>query len=395
MDDWTKTYYGLRFRIDFLERKGASFQDLFVSVMSKAHPKDFMPCRPWGRSGDRKNDGYLPTEQLLCQVYAPNELTSAKTIKKIEADFKGAMLHWKKYFHTWAFVHNTDGLPPEVIEKIEQLRSCYPSIEIQTWGFDALLHRFHSLSEEAMAPLYGPLPPITNSALIVSSNTQPETRSHFIDVLYILRAVHPTDVRTIVLGMCDKCMDYYRTLFRPVYEDTIRLLGAAPREPASEIFNAFDHFARATEAVSKISAHDASQETDFSDELSGAFLEVERARMHIAMGVFYCYEHHLVHLLDALGTNGAELREVQHAAGELDDDFLSAMEAECIELSQRSSDLKLVSPINSISEAMSEIAKIEKASEELCQILNKYLKISLQLADRLDSCRSKIGSAPR
>jgi hypothetical protein len=142
MDHWTKSYYEMRFRIDFLERKATSFQDLFVKVMSKAYPREFMASRPWGRSGDRKNDGYLPTERLLFQVYAPNELRSSETIKKVIEDFNGVLPHWEKYFRTWVFVHNTDELPPDVIKKIEELRSRHASIKIETWGLKRSLRDF-------------------------------------------------------------------------------------------------------------------------------------------------------------------------------------------------------------------------------------------------------------
>lgn len=68
MDQRTQVYYEQRFRIQWLAAKGLAFQDLFASVMAKGHPEDFMPCRPWGSIGDRKNDGYLKSERTLFQV---------------------------------------------------------------------------------------------------------------------------------------------------------------------------------------------------------------------------------------------------------------------------------------------------------------------------------------
>jgi hypothetical protein len=66
--------------------------------MSKAYPGDFIPCRPWGNVGDRKNDGYLKSERILFQVYAPNEMKMAETVKKIEEDFTEALPYWQKDF---------------------------------------------------------------------------------------------------------------------------------------------------------------------------------------------------------------------------------------------------------------------------------------------------------
>lgn len=71
MDRIQQLNYEKDFRIAFLESKGDGFQRLFERLMSKAHPNDFMACRPWGNVGDRKNDGYLPSARILFQSYAP------------------------------------------------------------------------------------------------------------------------------------------------------------------------------------------------------------------------------------------------------------------------------------------------------------------------------------
>lgn len=106
MDRIQQLNYEKDFRIAFLESKGDGFQRLFEKLMLKAHPNDFMACRPWGNVGDRKNDGYLPSARILFQSYAPNELSAAEAIKKINEDFEGAKEHWEEYFDEWTFVHN-------------------------------------------------------------------------------------------------------------------------------------------------------------------------------------------------------------------------------------------------------------------------------------------------
>lgn len=106
MDRIQQLNYEKDFRIAFLESKGDAFQRLFEKLMSKAHPNDFMACRPWGNVGDRKNDGYLPSARILFQIYAPNEMSAAEATKKIDEDFEGAKEHWEKYFDEWNFVHN-------------------------------------------------------------------------------------------------------------------------------------------------------------------------------------------------------------------------------------------------------------------------------------------------
>jgi hypothetical protein len=75
-----------------------------------------------------ENDGYLPSARTLFQSYAPNELSAAEAIKKINEDFEGAKEHWEKYFGEWTFVHNApDGrLGPHIIEALAKLAARKP-----------------------------------------------------------------------------------------------------------------------------------------------------------------------------------------------------------------------------------------------------------------------------
>ena len=51
-------YFEQRFENAFMRAKGDAFQDFFAKLMGLAYKTDFMACRPWGKQGDRKNDGY-------------------------------------------------------------------------------------------------------------------------------------------------------------------------------------------------------------------------------------------------------------------------------------------------------------------------------------------------
>ena len=48
MDRIQQLNYEKDFTIAFLKSKGDAFQGFFEKLMSKAHPNDFMACRPWG-----------------------------------------------------------------------------------------------------------------------------------------------------------------------------------------------------------------------------------------------------------------------------------------------------------------------------------------------------------
>jgi len=158
MDRIQQLNYEKDFRIAFLESKGDGFQRLFERLMSKVHPNDFMACRPWGNVGDRKNDGYLPSARTLYQSYAPNELTAAEAIKKINEDFEGAKEHWKEYFDEWTFVHNApDGrLGPHIIEVLAKLGQDHPQIKIGHCGYEEMLAKFRQLSLQDLESWFGP-----------------------------------------------------------------------------------------------------------------------------------------------------------------------------------------------------------------------------------------------
>ncbi len=150
-------YYEQKFEIEFLRAKGDAFQAFFERLMGLAYKADFMPCRPWGNQGDRKNDGFLKSEGRLFQVYAPNQMDAAKVKAKITEDFAGAREHWGKHFRTWTFVHNaTDGLPPHVQKLLLDFEAAHPGIQLQLWCLEELRVVFRALSVEDKATWFGP-----------------------------------------------------------------------------------------------------------------------------------------------------------------------------------------------------------------------------------------------
>lgn len=174
MDALTNTFYELWFKTEFLQAKGLAFQTLFATIMSKAHPNDFIACCPWGAIGDRKNDGYLRSERILFQVYAPNELRASRTINKIREDFSQALPHWKTHFDTWVFVHNaTNGLPPDVIKTLLELERDHAPLKVRTWGYEELLLRFRRMSAGALVSLYGAPPARDAMSRMLTGEGQP------------------------------------------------------------------------------------------------------------------------------------------------------------------------------------------------------------------------------
>jgi hypothetical protein len=159
MDELTQAYYELRFTVEFLRSNGDTFQGFFDCIMGFAYPADFIAVRPFGNIGDRKNDGYLKSERTLFQVYAPNELSQAETMAKINADFVGALPHWKAHFDTWVFVHNsTKGLPPDVAKLLLDLEAANKPLTLTQWGLAELTARFRKIKTDDLESLFGAAP---------------------------------------------------------------------------------------------------------------------------------------------------------------------------------------------------------------------------------------------
>lgn len=159
LDNVSRAFFDLKYDNRYSELKGNAFQDFFTTLMEKAYPGDFIRVRPWGRQGDRKNDGYLSSDRRLFQVYAPNEMTSSEAIRKIDEDFIDALPYWGKYFDKWTFVHNSiSGLGPEVTAKLLELKQKYPDITIEPWGREELRAKVFSLDCDGLTSLLGHVP---------------------------------------------------------------------------------------------------------------------------------------------------------------------------------------------------------------------------------------------
>jgi hypothetical protein len=83
------------FKNKIYEADGQKFEDLFTKIMNYVYP-DFKQIKPKGSIGDRKNDGYIESQGIYFQVYAPEDIANSYTgtIKKLESDFKGLMEYW-------------------------------------------------------------------------------------------------------------------------------------------------------------------------------------------------------------------------------------------------------------------------------------------------------------
>lgn len=160
MDQVSRAFYNVTFERNYIKLRGNEFQNFFADLMEKGYPKgDFIRVRPWGKQGDRKNDGYLKSKRTLFQIYAPNEMRENEAIKKIDEDFSGALPYWEKYFNNWVFTHNAwDGLGPGITAKLLALSTCSKDISVQHWGIEELRKELFLLNEEDIRHLLGNVP---------------------------------------------------------------------------------------------------------------------------------------------------------------------------------------------------------------------------------------------
>lgn len=191
MDDLTRAFYELNFKVAFMGSTAGAFQDFFSSVMEKRYPGEFIRVRPWGNVGDRKNDGYLKSRRILFQCYAPNELEAAKCVAKINEDFTGALPYWQAHFGEWVFLHNSMlGLGPDVTKTLLDLGQAHAPLIVTAWGFEELRREVMALAEPELASLLGPAPtragmitmgldilaPVLEQIALLPASTEPDLR---------------------------------------------------------------------------------------------------------------------------------------------------------------------------------------------------------------------------
>lgn len=162
----------IQFKLKVLQSKGQTFEDFFVSVMTKAD-ENFQPVKAYGNIGDQKNDGFNKEMGIYYQVFAPEDITKDKTVyeavKKLEQDFRGLYEKWndtfkiKKYF----FVVNDkyEGVNPIITKKILALNNEFAGIDIAIFLAKDLQREFEKLDEDDVQELIGFIPS-ASSALI-------------------------------------------------------------------------------------------------------------------------------------------------------------------------------------------------------------------------------------
>lgn len=147
LDQMQRHIYGLLFENAFLKARGKEFETLFARTMENRFPSAFQTVRPYGSRGDLKCDGFLTTQGVVFQCYAPLTLHLRNLLDKLDTDLRGAVVHWGQRMRYWVFVHNQhDGLPADAVRALQDLAAEFPELSIETWSLPALREVTLSLS---------------------------------------------------------------------------------------------------------------------------------------------------------------------------------------------------------------------------------------------------------
>jgi hypothetical protein len=142
---------------------GQAYEDLFCNILSKACP-DFIPIKPQGSFGDRKNDGYHKKIGRYYQVYAPEEPkeNEAQAIQKAERDFRGLLAYWQSIhpIREYFFVFNDKyrGSFPTIEKTLESIKTAYNLDDTGVFLAKHLEDVLFSLDDDAIQSIIGFIP---------------------------------------------------------------------------------------------------------------------------------------------------------------------------------------------------------------------------------------------
>lgn len=115
------------FRLKIHESDGQAFEDIFTEVMGYLE-EDFQQIKPWGKVGDRKNDGYIKSKGIYYQVYAPEDIRKSysEAVVKLKEDFEGLFGQWSP-INEFYFVVNDKfkGVSADCEIAIQEIRENY------------------------------------------------------------------------------------------------------------------------------------------------------------------------------------------------------------------------------------------------------------------------------
>jgi len=197
MDTAERTVVRMFFKFKIQSLVGMAFQDFVNQILGYAE-KDFLPIKPWGNIGDRKNDGCVPSKGIYYQVFAPEDLGKSykQTIDKIKRDFTGLLEHYThSAVRTYYFVVNDryKGVHPDIPRLMEELKQKYGLEEAKILCAKDFENMLFELTDDEIHAVVGPLPDPSQVALLDYSILDEV-------IAYIMaQPIQPSDTSTLVV----------------------------------------------------------------------------------------------------------------------------------------------------------------------------------------------------
>lgn len=155
------------FKYKVLTSDGQAYEDLFVDIMQRDN-SDFIPIKPQGRIGDRKNDGYDRKRGSYYQVFAPEDpkQKSQDAVKKLVEDFAGLYKHWNKVtpvkeFH-FVFNDKYNGSFPTIETNLAAIKKKHKLDDCTSFLAKHLEEKLFMLPEDVVIAVVGFIPDPSN-----------------------------------------------------------------------------------------------------------------------------------------------------------------------------------------------------------------------------------------
>jgi hypothetical protein len=215
----------LKFQVECFRRVGLEFQSFFEQIMEKAD-RTFITVKASGREGDWKNDGYSRGTKTVYQVYAPEGLTAAAAVAKINEDFPGARERWAGKMKGWTFVWSSEkGLPPQVLDTLLEIERANQDIKVDDWGREDLWCVVRDLDERDRVELLGPTPiptQATTNLIVQVTASEVQALLNFVSE----QEITPSDDDLTLLDLREKMdKNAFSTPVRAVINGGLPLLG--------------------------------------------------------------------------------------------------------------------------------------------------------------------------
>jgi hypothetical protein len=149
----------LIFQNKIYKADGQKFEDIFTEIIRYTEP-EFQQIKPYGRAGDKKNDGYIKSKGIYFHVYGPENIANSVSYAKgkLRRDFSGLLQEWKPVNEFYFIVNDKfKGIPSDLETEVNRLIT-ENKLKGGVKGAAYLEHLLFSLADDQIITITGHLP---------------------------------------------------------------------------------------------------------------------------------------------------------------------------------------------------------------------------------------------